>query len=173
MAKVSPLRRRSLVVKCKGPAGAGLWVLWVYFYCSGLGGVSMPGFGNIYRQCLCGFWWFGWLRGLDKVCGGGVGWWRCGEGPVSRSACGCAPAFGRAVGSSTRLFYGTAEAVPLRWSWWGRDGRERSSYRAMPTLATMKPSRRWVTQRWAARNTLLIIRPIRWMGWHLLASGAS
>jgi len=31
----------------------------------------MPGFGNIYRQCLCGFWWFGWLRGLDKVCGGG------------------------------------------------------------------------------------------------------
>jgi len=33
---------------------------------------------------------------------------------VSRFACGCAPAFGRAVGSSTRAVDGTAEAVPLR-----------------------------------------------------------
>jgi hypothetical protein len=42
--------------------------------------------------------------------------------------------------------FGTAEAVPLR-SWVGLgDGRERSRWRAMPTLATIESSRRWVTR---------------------------
>jgi hypothetical protein len=47
---------------------------------------------------------------------------------------------------------------PSGWWWgrgvvgWGGGGRERSRYRAMPTLATMKPSRRWGTQRLATRR---------------------
>jgi hypothetical protein len=28
-----------------------------YFYCSEWVGVTMPGFGNINRQCLQGVWW--------------------------------------------------------------------------------------------------------------------
>ena len=46
----------------------------------------------------------------------GVGWvGGRGRGrQVGRSACGCAPAFGRAVGALARRVYGTAEAVPLR-----------------------------------------------------------
>ena len=33
-----------------------------------------------------------------------------------------------------------------------RVGRERSRFRAIPTLATMRPSRRWGTQMWATRQ---------------------
>jgi len=44
-----------------------------------------------------------------------VGWGRGWGRQVGRSACGCAPAFGRAVGPLARRVYGTAEAVPLRW----------------------------------------------------------
>jgi hypothetical protein len=39
-------------LKSEGPACAGLGVFWVYFQFSWLDGVTMPGFGNIYRQCL-------------------------------------------------------------------------------------------------------------------------
>ncbi len=40
---------------------------------------------------------------------------------------------------------------------WGGDGRERSRWRAMPGLATMKPSRRWGTQMWAIRRLFVAI----------------
>jgi hypothetical protein len=40
-----------LVVKNEGPACAGLRWIWVYSYCSELGGGTMPGFENICSQC--------------------------------------------------------------------------------------------------------------------------
>ena len=59
-------------------------------------------------------------------------WW-CGREQVSRFPCGCTPAFGIAVGSSTRWFIGTAEVVPLRVVGRG-DGRERSLFARCPHL---------------------------------------
>ena len=44
--------------------------------------------------------------------------------------CGCAPAFGRAVGPKARRVYSTAEAVPLRWFWWEMRSPGVSGFRA-------------------------------------------
>jgi hypothetical protein len=45
------VRLRRFAIKNEGTTFGGLWGIWVYFYCSELGGVSMPGFENINRQC--------------------------------------------------------------------------------------------------------------------------
>jgi hypothetical protein len=50
-------------------------MVWGYFYCIGLGGVTMPGFGEVNRQCLWGVWRFWGWQGLDRFCAGlGVAW---------------------------------------------------------------------------------------------------
>jgi hypothetical protein len=61
--------------------------------------------------------------------------------------CGCAPAFGSKVRALRGWVIGTAEAMPYRFVGGLGDERERFARTArMPTLSTMKPSRRWVTR---------------------------
>jgi len=109
---------------------------------------------------------FGVVGGLTGSCAGGgpartargfarLSAGRGGRGrgrQVGRSACGCAPAFGRAVGPLARLAYGTAEAVPLRWSWWV--GRPRGSRCLRVHVLSLRVS-------WILRPEALVIVVIR------------